>query len=304
MKLHRGPYGVVGDVLPSRLSEGPEVDPEIVAWRSRSQSEELLPVTESSPSTDSSIIEGIITSSSTLATWTATHPGSATAFPAQVTPTDWTNCTVDCFRKHWFIGAGGGVLNYPASGLWLETGLCAQCTKLAMRRQCVVLWLFVVEHFIPRYCLILTNAWKMCYPLNELSSNLWRSGEILSSIHTSDNLINITAVCGLFWCTSQFSVSALRSILPEELFSSQKQTGVIFCVFRCCGCLIKKWLPGGSARLRGGVLEPCCGPQVLQEARETCCEKTGCDLWCVLQPYQTGTKSPLWTNNIVFRPLT
>ncbi|XP_018592200.2 rho guanine nucleotide exchange factor 28 isoform X2 [Scleropages formosus] len=42
-------------VTERRLSEGQEVESE--AWRSRSQSEELLPVMESSPSTDSSLIE-------------------------------------------------------------------------------------------------------------------------------------------------------------------------------------------------------------------------------------------------------
>ncbi|XP_048875634.1 rho guanine nucleotide exchange factor 28 isoform X5 [Brienomyrus brachyistius] len=50
-------------VTERRLSEGPEIDPETVAWRSRSQSEELLPVTESSPSTDSSIIEDVVDAS-------------------------------------------------------------------------------------------------------------------------------------------------------------------------------------------------------------------------------------------------
>ncbi|XP_072570519.1 rho guanine nucleotide exchange factor 28 isoform X2 [Paramormyrops kingsleyae] len=50
-------------IVTERLSEGPEVDPETVAWGSRSQSEELLPVTESSPSTDSSIIEDVVDAS-------------------------------------------------------------------------------------------------------------------------------------------------------------------------------------------------------------------------------------------------
>ncbi|XP_048875631.1 rho guanine nucleotide exchange factor 28 isoform X2 [Brienomyrus brachyistius] len=50
-------------IVTERLSEGPEIDPETVAWRSRSQSEELLPVTESSPSTDSSIIEDVVDAS-------------------------------------------------------------------------------------------------------------------------------------------------------------------------------------------------------------------------------------------------
>ncbi|MFT7815627.1 rho guanine nucleotide exchange factor 28 [Arapaima gigas] len=47
------------DALPSRrLSEGQEGESE--TWRSRSQSEELLPVMESSPSTDSSLNEGTL----------------------------------------------------------------------------------------------------------------------------------------------------------------------------------------------------------------------------------------------------
>ncbi|KPP74573.1 hypothetical protein Z043_106258 [Scleropages formosus] len=50
----------VDDLLSRRLSEGQEVESE--AWRSRSQSEELLPVMESSPSTDSSLIEDVVDS--------------------------------------------------------------------------------------------------------------------------------------------------------------------------------------------------------------------------------------------------